>query len=996
MDTLAIIKSMQELKDQGCLDESQIYSGGNSMDSQRYYNAKPAGLVKENNQDVVVKFSKGIRGRHGFKAYKNDKLVAYGEVQKDKIYDDLDNGASVQDIVVSEKYRRQGIASKVYDEIERQLNYKLHPSDDLTDMGRKFWVSRKSNIDEDYTEDNDIIYYFAYGMLTDPSYMENADLVGVGKLSNYKLTLYTYANVEPDSDNDTYGCLWAIDKNLLKNLDEIEGYPQLYKRELHDITCRGRTYKAEVYVMTRNTLHRVQDTVPSQGYIDTIVTGYRHAKVPLDQLRVAVDEVNERYLSEASPDTLGGSFTEDLIASKSWLGEKLSKGLKGKNAGTIYIIGSWYGNMAIYLQQYGIKFDKLVFIDIDEDKLQASKKLLEPLYDEGKLILLNQNADDVVYDKPGIVINTSCNETGPVFLTKLPDDMLVVLQARNNKTKELTATDSLEELIEYFPLKKVYYSGEKQLNDPETEYSRYMVIGRSGKKLDETVSTGLGGGSAGNVGGSMVGGPETYEQENDKFKSRGQRRIRVNFESKEVVNELFDRGYNYQEKRVTEFLTVYNFKTDKGRPYKIRIFQGPNSNTIGVDFSTEYEVGILGSRDEFKVMATVVNVIINYLKTHDVDMVKFSGASDEPSRIKLYTAMAKQLTARLPEYEFADTIKTRDMTTFYIKRKKSNIQETVDGKITLNQLYRDSYPEHDESIWNYVGTNDFDIPFTVETITPNKLSLLLTSQYHIEHIDELFDMMDEDQEEIVRHYMKEPNLSDEVLVMADGRIIDGHHRALAAVLTKRPIKYVDIAEDMLNEINGAHDIGKLNWDPSYKDRCEVVGQVEGFDIYCMPIGNNKMFMFLDDDDNLLAYIVVGYSEKFPDRMSLRRIENLSGRGGLATTLALGIKDMGGRFVIDADEPITISGLKWATSLIQKKFAAFKVTDQDGNMIDPEQLTKEREDAIFNRRSGSTSVLIEFSEEVRNTLLRNNKEWLKEGIDGLLKPHYIFLGAGYLL
>ena len=131
-------------------------------------------------------------------------------------------------------------------------------------------------------------------------------------------------------------------------------------------------------------------------------------------------------------------------------------------------------------------------------------------------------------------------------------------------------------------------------------------------------------------------------------------------------------------------------------------------------------------------------------------------------------------------------------------------------------------------------------------------------------------------------------------------------------------------------------------------------------------------------------------------MSSRRIENLSGKAGLATTLALGIKNQGGKFVIDSDEPLTPSGLKWAISLIQKKFAAFKVTDQNGNLIDPVQLTNEREDAIINGKPGPTSVLIEFSEEVKNTLIQNNKQWLTEGIDGLLKPYYIFLGAGYLL
>ena len=360
-----------------------------------------------------------------------------------------------------------------------------------------------------------------------------------------------------------------------------------------------------------------------------------------------IDETVEEPVIEASPDTLEGSFTPDLVESKTWLANMLAKGLKGKNAGTIYVLGSWYGNMGIFLQQAGVNFKKLVLVEPDEEKLMRSKDLLQQLNDDGKLILIHQNAEDIVYEKPCVVINTSCNETGPVFLAKLPDNVLCCLQARNNVDNVLLDTDSLEEFVEYFPLNKTYYTGEKELADPETEYTRYMIIGRSGKKLDETVSTGLGGGSAGNNGGSMVGGPTTYEQEYGMVKSRGPRRI----------------------------MTM-----------------------------------------------------------------------------------------------------TEDTT-------------------TLSDIYDNNYPDHNELIWNYIGTSDLDTPFTIQTINPNKLNLYLTSQYRIEHIEELFDMMDEDQRETVEHYENDPNLSDQIIVMNDGRIIDGNHRALAAVLSNRPIKFVDIGEE---------------------------------------------------------------------------------------------------------------------------------------------------------------------------------------------------------
>ena len=190
------------------------------------------------------------------------------------------------------------------------------------------------------------------------------------------------------------------------------------------------------------------------------------------------DTIDNKIIDEASPNTLEGSFTPDLVESKKWLAEMLAKGLKGKNAGTIYVLGSWYGNMGIFLKEAGIKFDKIVLVEPNEEYLRQSKKLLDKVNSDGKIVFLNQKAEDVVYEKPGVVINTSCNETGPVFLNKVPDNMLCLLQARNNNESTLFPTEAMEDFVDYFPLSKVYYTGDKYLEDPEINYMRYMKIGR--------------------------------------------------------------------------------------------------------------------------------------------------------------------------------------------------------------------------------------------------------------------------------------------------------------------------------------------------------------------------------------------------------------------------------------------------------------------------------------------------------------------------------------
>lgn len=125
--------------------------------------------------------------------------------------------------------------------------------------------------------------------------------------------------------------------------------------------------------------------------------------------------------------------------------------------------------------------------------------------------------------------------------------------------------------------------------------------------------------------------------------------------------------------------------------------------------------------------------------------------------------------------------------------------EEQNNSITLSDLYINDYPDDDELIWNYVGRGDFDIPFTIKTIRPVALDQILTNQYNVEHIDDLFDKMEPEQEDIVQDYKDDPKLSDRIIVLSSDRIVDGNHKALAAVLANKPIKYIDIAEQPIEE-----------------------------------------------------------------------------------------------------------------------------------------------------------------------------------------------------
>lgn len=184
------------------------------------------------------------------------------------------------------------------------------------------------------------------------------------------------------------------------------------------------------------------------------------------------------FTAEASPNTLAGSFTPDLVTSKTWLARKLAKELDGDSAGDIYILGSWYGNTGIFLQQAGVKFDRLIMVETQPRLLATARRLLQPLYQEGRLKLIQGRAEQIVYPRKQItVINTSVNDMSRAWLQRVPAGTLTVIQGRDNLKDPKVTTDRGGVFYTKFSLRDTVYWGQVRLRDPETRYTRFMKIG---------------------------------------------------------------------------------------------------------------------------------------------------------------------------------------------------------------------------------------------------------------------------------------------------------------------------------------------------------------------------------------------------------------------------------------------------------------------------------------------------------------------------------------
>lgn len=182
-------------------------------------------------------------------------------------------------------------------------------------------------------------------------------------------------------------------------------------------------------------------------------------------------------LDESSGYSLEGSFTPDLVFSKLWLIRELAK--ITPNIGTMYILGSWYGNLAVLLTRYPqVQVDQIINVETDPEFLKGSKRILNQA-GVGNAEYMLKDANKLDYRQlgnDGAVVNTSLIDIkGTDWFNNIPSGTLVAMQARDQVEDE--QFNSPKDIEQQFPLSQVLYSGSLDLKDPETAYTRFMIIG---------------------------------------------------------------------------------------------------------------------------------------------------------------------------------------------------------------------------------------------------------------------------------------------------------------------------------------------------------------------------------------------------------------------------------------------------------------------------------------------------------------------------------------
>lgn len=153
-------------------------------------------------------------------------------------------------------------------------------------------------------------------------------------------------------------------------------------------------------------------------------------------------------------------------------------------------------------------------------------------------------------------------------------------------------------------------------------------------------------------------------------------------ESVEQVNEVADQPYRFLQTKKTATSNVYIFMNDAGSRFAVEVEYSPNSEMIEIGFADQTDkenpnIGLTGKGDAFRIFATVAAIVKEYMSksTKPVNQITFKGKVKDPSRIKLYDAIAKYLPRVLTGFELMGAGADGEEKQYFFK--KTSITETL-------------------------------------------------------------------------------------------------------------------------------------------------------------------------------------------------------------------------------------------------------------------------------------------------------------------------------
>ncbi len=172
------------------------------------------------------------------------------------------------------------------------------------------------------------------------------------------------------------------------------------------------------------------------------------------------------------------AFADSQILSKMWLCEEYDK-ILGSYCPKIWIYGGWCGILPLMMFSRGTMIREMRMFDIDAQAVDTANRIMKAWKKDWKF---HAEVRDVTmiddFTDVNVIINTSTEHMDDEWFRRIPKNTVVILQSTNQYDEDHNnRCDTLEEMIEKFPLTTLRFKGEKEFVYPDRVFKRFMLIG---------------------------------------------------------------------------------------------------------------------------------------------------------------------------------------------------------------------------------------------------------------------------------------------------------------------------------------------------------------------------------------------------------------------------------------------------------------------------------------------------------------------------------------
>lgn len=228
---------------------------------------------------------------------------------------------------------------------------------------------------------------------------------------------------------------------------------------------------------------------------------FERDELPLDTLSDLARTTRAARLDQADvridspPADLHHAFSENQVASKTWLMDRLHDSLGGR-FGTVFVLGGWYGVLgAMLLNDRRFSIARVLSFDLDPRCAPVAERINARHAAGARFRALTADvcaldyaaygarAHDGAGEGPGraapdLVINTSCEHMARTqdWYERVPKGMFQVYQSNDNFDcpEHVNCVTDLAAFKAQVPMSHLYFEGSLR----RRRYSRFMLIGR--------------------------------------------------------------------------------------------------------------------------------------------------------------------------------------------------------------------------------------------------------------------------------------------------------------------------------------------------------------------------------------------------------------------------------------------------------------------------------------------------------------------------------------